>query len=736
MAWPDDMFAGVGGPGSPGALDTYGVGLSDDDYYGTLAKIDEQLRAPAQPPEPPVNEPDAITQVMPPTPPQMQPGLGVPAKTFEEAVGIAKPEIAADQRADASADRQLERPIADVAPDYEATPLDLPTEAERSEALKKMRPEELAALEIKHELARRDKEATAQLEANRLEREQAERDHAVSMRHQQAREQEAAAIKAEAQKLYETGVNPDGWMESRSVPQMLAAIASVFIGGIGGGPNAGLQMINGAIERDIDAQKANLAHKRGLLADRRGALADQAQEDAAFERQANAYRIATYERALRDISAEQMKYDPQGTTTITLEKARRQIAAEQAKAYAKAVEDAAKRQSDALKQAFDLRKTAAETARIEAETAKLRGQLGGAGGTKEEDVVRSPEEWASLGVSGVPSPMSMKQLKKLQPLMKGGQELTKNEQEIEAGKATLSKEEREQGIPGIKNADGTPFIAVGRPEDVSKLRKAKSATETIVRRMDDALRTRTGWSSNIGNSDERAKLKAQWGQVKLAAKELFDLGAITESDVPLIEGAIGADDPSAWKDPTAAILEARRLVIEKLNSELHGAGWAADQRFDIKAPATVAPKETAETAAFKNAQRAVKVSDVKGDRPEIQTGADADAYLDATGGLDKYVRSDVQRLLDDLVDRGLSGDDAKKEDALGQLRDLVKTGGNSGVKDAARRAIAIIEGGGGLTPEEEARRRERKIGIDGSSTETVGGPKGSVVRDTVYGSPK
>ncbi len=710
MPWPDDMFAPPGSA-SPGSLDTYGLG-GEDDYSSTLAAIDAQLRgevpaavapeAPADPneiemPVDYVGKPTIGKPHVPEEPPPFGvPGIGVPAPIFDAAAGDPR-EIDIDAKIAGSADRQLDRPVEDVKPDYEATPLDLPTEQERSEALQKMSPAEFAQLELKRELARRDQEATAVLEANRVEREQAERDHEIAKQAQVIRQQEAAAIQADAKRLAEEKIDPEGWQKSRSVPQSIAGFLSVVIGGFGGGPNVGLQMINSAIEQNIEAQRANLANKRAALGDRRSALADQQQSDAAFERQANAYRIATYERTIRDISAQQMQYDPQGTTAIALEKARRAIIAEQAKAYTNAVDAATKRQVDALKTQFDLRKTAAETAKLEAEAAKLRGAGAGAGAKKDEDIVRTPAEWAALGVTGVPAPMSMKELKKLQPLIKGGQEVAKNEQQIaENQRAGLSKEQRELGIPGVTMADGSELIARGGTEEAKMLRKKVAATRSVVRLLDEVERIRTGWTSDTVQSPEWQQLQSDWNTAIGVAKDVFGLGALSGPDLDLINKVLGAKDPTQFRDIGAGIAKARQNMINITADELDGAGL--DKRWTIPKPKLEKPKETATDTTQKRALSSnvgsfdAFTTDLdtlpRDQRPDGSDDAFAYYTAHAVGpeAAKTWIPPGVRRHIDALASQARTGD----EKAHAMLGELAQKGGSPAVRAAAQVALTSV----------------------------------------------
>ncbi len=64
-------------------------------------------------------------------------------------------------------------------------------------------------------------------------------------------------------------IDPQAFWQNKGTGQKIAATLGIILGGIGqafgGGENQALKLINDAIEKDIDAQKANLGKKQGLL---------------------------------------------------------------------------------------------------------------------------------------------------------------------------------------------------------------------------------------------------------------------------------------------------------------------------------------------------------------------------------------------------------------------------------------------------------------------------------------
>lgn len=72
-----------------------------------------------------------------------------------------------------------------------------------------------------------------------------------------------------AQDMADSRIDPNGFWNSRNTAQKVGASIALVLGGIGqafgGGPNQALAVIKDHMEKDIDAQKANLGKKQSLL---------------------------------------------------------------------------------------------------------------------------------------------------------------------------------------------------------------------------------------------------------------------------------------------------------------------------------------------------------------------------------------------------------------------------------------------------------------------------------------
>ena len=577
----------------------------------------------------------APAQLPPPPPPPMsapQPGIGLPAGLISGA--MAAPDGARD--------------------------LEAPTDP--SQDIAALNDEQYAQYKLAQQIASRERMLADQAKAAQAEREQAERDHVAAVEANKRAQEESAAIADEAKKLGNERIDPEHWWSTRSSGQQIAAVLGAFVAGMvrarKGGSNVVLDTMDREIDRDIAAQQANIANRRAALGERKEGLSRSISLDANAAAEATKFRVATYERAINESAAREAAFDPRGTRAQAERELRDQMRARQAEAIQRFNDQRRKTIMEDIKFRQDAEKHALDMAKGQADLARKLGAVGGTGAVKPDEQVQDPSYFAQRGLIAPPVPMSPAQYKAWQPLKKGSQEITANQT------TGMSKEEIERGIdlPG-----GDSFIAKGRPEDAAKLRTQIAAAKEIIDLMDDALTTRTGWSTDLGNSEERQQLVAIWGNAKIAAKNLNDLGAITEADVPLIKGAIGTDDPSKLRDPTPGIRKARELVLNKVNNLLRGAGYKG--RWDVRplpgkgGAATVRPGD-AEQAALLKGPSLDQVAGELGASP--LDGADVAAKFREAGG----ILPSARRTIDALAAGLRSTDPREVELAATRLREL------------------------------------------------------------------
>ncbi len=144
-----------------------------------------------------------------------------------------------------------------------------------------------------------------------------------------ATQKQSDAILAEAIRLGATKVDPDRWWGSRNTGQKIAGILAAVLGGLvsgrTGGPNQGLQMIQQAIDRDIDAQKADLQNGWRGLEMRKGAVAEQFARNGSIYQSGVTVQLASWQHVETMLADEQQKYDPAGTTSLLMAQTRMHV---------------------------------------------------------------------------------------------------------------------------------------------------------------------------------------------------------------------------------------------------------------------------------------------------------------------------------------------------------------------------------------------------------------------------
>jgi hypothetical protein len=678
--------------GFPRPVESAEIEMAGTDFAAERAATQaQQASMPSAPPmlgqsQPGLSVPISVVDSLPPMPDHEQfvdARVAGSERLSDDPLRMPTPEEAVAARVDGS------EALSDPRDAYE-TRLDAETDRLASQD-----PFQAAQERLDISEAARQRSAAAELKAATAEAEDAMSAQRALVEARQRTTHERRQIDAEAKDLANQKIGAGDWYEEGGIGRTVSAMLLGFAGGLvqhlNGGRNIGLEAVNRSIDQFIAARQQDRAHQREMLGERRRSLGEEQAEADKDYHNAQVIRKAAYERAIRQIEVEQQNYDPEGTQAVARDDLRRRLIAQAAANEEAGALAREKQWTDRLKLTFDVEKNQRERDEARRKQAEhdlklqgMRAKLGGGPAkVKPEDIVFPPEYYTQRGLVAPPVPMSEKQHKAWLPQKKASQEISANE-------SGMSKEERENSIPGIKNPDGSTFVAVGRPEDISKARDQISAAKLIIRRMDEALRTRTGWSSDAGNSDERKRLQAQWGNVKVDAKNLLDLGAITASDVPLIEGVVGTDDPSSWKDPEAGIIEARRLIEDRIDTKLRGLNYQGE-RWGIQTPSLKKPEKSSDDLAFERAQDPEVGSltsygrDMQDERDPSKRASFDDVkatYKSGTG-----IPPGIQSTIDKWGAAARSGDEAEQKLARERLISLVNTGGNDAVKAAARTAL-------------------------------------------------
>lgn len=640
--------------------------------------LDQDAAAAAMPPDALAN-PAVPAETAPPSM-AMQPGLGIPSSTLDAAAQAPAP---------FNMERfGLESPLSHLTPsapggneaDQPAPHGQQLTDAEAAKQFAALSPEAQATQAYRwqqaHDQAERERRDHADLEDQQRQLE----NHGRLQRAQAEALARTKQLDADAQAEAKREIDPK-WKAGTG--KRIGGIIMGIVGGLvqarSGGPNLGLQLIDQEIDRDIEAQKANKAARLQELS-RRGATNQQllalAGDQYADDEH---YRLASYARIQNQIASDMQQFDPKGKTAIQLGGMYTSISQARAKALQDFQDKDFKNRVEALKAASALRKEAAETEKLQLESAKLRGALGGGGTAKPKDIVTRE----SLIIEGVTDPALLPPPGSVLTRDQWNKRLDSAKKGAEASKAV--GEALADAVPDIETADGSPYRAAS-PAEAAALREKKAAVDGAVGIMDEVLRLREqhGWSSDLLASPEWRQMKQKWGALKLKAKNIEQLGALSGSDIELLDAALGASDPTSVRDPSAGIRSAREGAVQGLNESLTAKrrqGSAAPKRYKpTDLSHATAPAETDLDKARKTAQqRAVNPAEAIAEREGV-------VYRPKKGLTDvEEAANSVLGLPSSEADRSTSGmtDDVKAAiDAMAEADDI------DGLKEAAIHADA------------------------------------------------
>ena len=587
------------------------------------------------------------------------------------------------------------RPVAGQTMGKPGEPEEYLTDPELAQKYKSLDPERFEEVKLKNQLAREDMIATEKMDMARVNRERADDNFKIAQTARKRAMQASAEVAADAKKLAETPIDNEAWMNSRSPLQTIAAYVSAIVGGMAasatGGRNVGLDAIQRTIDQHIETQKANLANKRAGLAQRQDAIDNQYGYDVAEAKSLEVQRLAMYEQSARELEIKGQQFDARGTTAIRIADGVRDLRSRQIAAKQKSDQEIYKNELELAKFGLDQDKLIEEQRKNMAAERLAAAKAGAAKAVKPDDVVQPPEYFEAQRLPKPQGPLSQKGYNTW--LDNRGKSQTQQNQSL----ATTHV------VPGVtikgKDGEAVPFVAVGTAESVEKLRVRESSIREIVALIDDARRTRSGWSTDIGNSDEKQQLDAIWGKAYLKAKEAFELGQITGADVGLLKGGLGTDSPSKLRNPLPGMEKARELLIKGVRVDLDAHGYPKDQKYDIPDLQKNAPITTADDGDLKK---------VLGATAGVTTGEK---------GLNKItIGPEQQALIDKWEGQAVTGD----RGALERLRAAATTSKLATVKAAAAAAL------------------QRAAAPNAPTSEEVGGPRGSVAHESAidqYGLP-
>jgi tetratricopeptide (TPR) repeat protein len=206
----------------------------------------------------------------------------------------------------------------------------------------------------------------------------------------------------------------------------------------------------------------------------------------------------------------------------------------------------------------------------------------------------------------------------------------------------LTEKERDQSvlIPGTGEAFVAPNVEAAKDLNnrLTAARNISEALSTIER-----LRDQNGWETDTrwyASADAQKALSA-YQRALINYKEAYGLGAISESDLKLVEGAIGGS-PTGWKNFSTTVAATRNGVESDVRNRLVQYGWTP-QAGDISLPA-FATQSKAGRASLADRNLKLKAAVESGDRGKIQEAArDLIGRVREGGFADSYATGEAQR---------------------------------------------------------------------------------------------
>jgi hypothetical protein len=533
---------------------------------------------PFQPPPEPAPPPPMPYATPPPKSVAEFPGVSITTEGQPGAPALGPPPVAGPPLS------PEEEHYRQTAEQYSGNPLAIPDDAERQRRLNELDPFQLA------EANTRDQQARAEMVTRRRKEiadadALAARQHADDWKAANARTQaQMDALLADADKLANTKVDPSGGVHGG---RLVAGVIASIIGGLvqgrtGSARNAGLDALTGAIDRGIDAQKADLANKREAINMKRNVLGAEFARHGDMYQAEEAVRLATWKHVDDTLAFEQQNYDPRGRTALLIANQRQQIrgAMQQAAAATrqKFFDNNIKLQDSARQQQL-----ADETLRHNrtSEYVQLR----------ELDERRADREEArDQRRADKSAEHADKESERDRQFAIGG---TAHVQVGDDGKPVLGADGKPAvSYDDLRNADGSRWRAAS-PEETSKLREKKTAATQLTKLYDRvlAIRDRAGGESKWGNSDDYQELKGLEKEILLLKKQGTQ-GMSSDADMENLAGAAGAEDVTSFRSRAAGLKAARARTVDTLNQSFRDARYSGPQLvFPEPEPAKNTPAE-------------------------------------------------------------------------------------------------------------------------------------------------
>ncbi|MGE5802942.1 MAG: hypothetical protein ACM358_11870 [Gemmatimonadota bacterium] len=445
---------------------------------------------------------------------------------------------------------------------------------------------QLEQIAVDREMARRAKLAadTARIETENLRQQQLNADaYKAALAHAQEKSDQ---ITADAIALSNRKTDPDRLVNrmtgGQTVAQLIALAMGGLIAGRTGGPNVAMDLLQRRIDRDIDAQKADIENARFGINIRRSAVADEYARHGDLFRAGETVRLATYQSALNVMAAEQQNFDPRGSQAIERGRVMQRWAAMMAQSHEaqrKTTFEETLKTIKADQEERELKRKTAETAstieKNRAETAKLYSEASNA---KADKTVWSPDQLGVLnpGLPRPPIPMSQADYTKWLGTQRQGEEAKTAARANDPHELAIQR-----SVPGVVDDKGQ-LVQFADKDLAAKISDAKESTDETVRLTDELINmvTRNGWSSDLIKSKEWRQAKQNYNEILIRKKETDKLGVLTGPDVGIVTKEIGTEDPTEVRGQQVidALKHFRTNQVEGFNSKIRNKAIVGEGR--------------------------------------------------------------------------------------------------------------------------------------------------------------
>lgn len=194
-----------------------------------------------------------------------------------------------------------------------------PTVDQNADALVAQGPEAVALEGFKRQMASEDRLADAHLtELRKLNGERSKAFETYQKTNERALT-EMNAIADERRALATQRID-SRWFSNKSTGQQFAGYLLATASGILNpkGANPALAFLQGEIDRDVEEQKANIAHQRGMLNDRQSAVEQLFAQNGDLFRSGETVRLAMFDSAIEQLKSEEARLDPKGSSAQRL----------------------------------------------------------------------------------------------------------------------------------------------------------------------------------------------------------------------------------------------------------------------------------------------------------------------------------------------------------------------------------------------------------------------------------